>query len=279
MFQYATGRSISLARGQPFCLDISDFHKYGLHQGFEIQRLFSCPVDIALKPDLRRVLGWQSSTLVRRVLGRPGMRWLHRKGLVTEPYPRYWSGIDDVPNDCYLSGYWQSEKYFKDVAEIIRTDFSFSIPPNQLNTIVADNISNCNAVSVHVRRGDYVSDAKTYANHGVCSIDYYRSAINLIAVHINAPEFFIFSDDMEWAKSHLRMDFPCHYIDHNRGSDSFNDMRLMSLCQHHIIANSSFSWWAAWLNSNSDKIVIAPNKWFAHAATPTDLLPQSWISL
>jgi hypothetical protein len=279
MFQYAAGRALSLEQGQPLFLDVSGFVGYGLHHGFELQSIFDCPILIASESDMRNVLGWQSSPLALRFLRRPSMRWMRREGLIVEPHLNFWAEISDAPRDSYLSGYWQSEKYFHKVAETIRSDFSFTNPLSQLNVSWANKIAACQAVSLHVRRGDYVADLKTNANHGVLLLDYYRASIDVIAARVTAPEFFIFSDDISWVKAQLKIDFPCHYIDHNQGKDSYNDMRLMSLCKHHIIANSSFSWWGAWLNRSPEKIVIAPKQWFANAQRPTDLLPQAWISL
>lgn len=135
-------------------------------------------------------------------------------------------------------------------------------------------------MSLHVRRGDYVSDARTHATLGVCSLDYYRAAVRYIADHVEAPEFFVFSDDIAWAQANLELGHPCHYVDHNRGAESYNDMRLMSLCRHHIIANSSFSWWGAWLNPRADKVVVAPARWFAGGnRVVDDLFPPGWVRL
>ena len=100
-----------------------------------------------------------------------------------------------------------------------------------------------------------------------------------MAQRIEKPKFFIFSDDMEWVKTNLKIDFPCIYIDHNNELESFNDMRLMSQCQHNIVANSSFSWWGAWLNADPDKMVIAPNKWYANQNDVRDLCPVTWVKL
>jgi hypothetical protein len=147
------------------------------------------------------------------------------------------------------------------------------------NADLVEQISKVNAVSLHVRRGDYVQNAKTNANHGVCSLDYYRAAIQNILERVEAPSFFIFSDDIPWVKEHLVLDIPCRYVDHNQGVESYNDMRLMSLCRHHIIANSSFSWWGAWLNPDPQKIVIAPQKWFANDNIVDDLFPPEWVTM
>jgi hypothetical protein len=147
------------------------------------------------------------------------------------------------------------------------------------NLELAEEINTVNAVSLHVRRGDYVSNPRTMATNGVCPLSYYDSAIRYICARVDAPHFFVFSDDMDWVRENLNIDHPCRYVDHNCSTESFNDMRLMSMCRHHIIANSSFSWWGAWLNPREDKIVIAPKKWFANSNDTKDLLPFGWATL
>lgn len=279
MFQYAAGRAVSLARQEALLVDISSFANYGLHQGFELQRIFSCPITIASETDLKNVLGWQVQPLIRRLLMRPAFSKLRGNNFVVEPYFQYWEGIQKTPKNAYLTGYWQSEKYFSRIAETIRRDFSFSLPLSEKNTQLAQEISQVNAISLHVRRGDYVQNPVTLATHGTASLAYYQAAIETIAKSVAEPTFFIFSDDMEWVKANLILPFPCHYVSHNQGAESYNDMRLMSLCQHHIIANSSFSWWGAWLNPSPNKIVIAPKKWFADDKNVADLLPEAWLTL
>jgi hypothetical protein len=148
-----------------------------------------------------------------------------------------------------------------------------------LNAELKEEIGNTNAVSLHVRRGDYVHNSTNAATYEVCSLDYYRASIRHMAERIQQPKFFIFSDDIAWVKNNLKIDFPHHYVDCNHGEESYNDMRLMSLCQHHIIANSSFSWWGAWLNPNREKIVIAPKNWFAIERDTRDLYSAGWMTL
>lgn len=279
MFQYASGRAIALLHDTALKLDISGFTNYGLHQGFELERIFTCPVEIASEADISRVLGWQSSSVIRRLALKPNMTILRRRELVIEPHFQYWHGIKNVLKDCYLTGYWQSEKYFLEVAGQIRKDFSFKLALENCNVELLEQINKVNAVSLHVRRGDYANNPNTTATHGLCSIAYYQAAIRYVAERVNRPVFFIFSDDIEWVKSNLKIDFPCHYVEHNHGAESYNDMRLMSSCQHHIIANSSFSWWGAWLNPNMHKIVIAPEHWFANQNNVQDLLPEGWVRL
>lgn len=279
MFQYAAGCALSRRSGIKLALDISDFGGYELHQGFELQRVFAGPFEIASKADVQRVLGWQSSAGIRRIVSRKPFSQFLSKRFVVEPHFHYWPGINSLPEDCYLSGYWQSEKYFSDVAMQIRTDFTFRQPMQDQNAKLARQIRGVSAVSLHVRRGDYASNPKTTATHGLCSLDYYSASIRHIAGEVARPYFFVFSDDMAWVRSNLKIDFPCVYVEHNRGADSYNDMRLMSLCQHHIIANSSFSWWGAWLNPSMEKIVIAPEKWFANQTDVRDLFPSGWVLL
>lgn len=280
MFQYAVGRALSLAHGVPLRLDVGDFSQYTIHQGFELERVFSTPVALAEPEDLNRTLGWQSSRLALRLLARPEVRCLRSKRLIVEPHFQYFSGINRAPSSCYLKGCWQSERYFSTVIGTIRADFTFRLPLSSENRRVAESIKAVNAVSLHVRRGDYLSSPKASSVHGVCSLEYYACAINHIIARVKDPVFFVFSDDLDWVKDTLRIDQPCQFVDHNRGSDSFNDMRLMSLCSHHIIANSSFSWWGAWLNSSDSKIVIAPKRWFVDPAIETkDLIPDDWLRL
>lgn len=279
MFQYAMGRSRSLACGTTLRLDVSDFAGYGLHQGFELGRVFGCDFQLASKQEVRALLGWRGHRLCRRVLMHRIAAPLRGTRFIVEPHFDYWAGISASPAHCYFAGYWQSEKYFRDHENVIRADFSFRESLDGPNAGWASRIGHSMAVSLHVRRGDYAANPRTLAVHGLCSLDYYRLAVDFIASRVAAPEFFVFSDDISWARAHLDIGFPCHYLDHNKGPASHTDMRLMSLCSHHIIANSSFSWWGAWLNPVPGKIVIAPRRWFADGRAVCDLIPEGWVTL
>jgi len=277
MFQYAVGRSLSLRLQTEFKLDISEFDGYSLHQGFELDRVFGINTHLAAEREIRELLGWQSVPLIQRLVARlaPGGR-LGR--MVCEPHYHYWPGIRNISGDCYLSGYWQSGEYFSEIEAVIRKDFSFKSFTDDKNRKLADKIQSVHSVSLHVRRGDYVASAKTNAMHGTCSLDYYRQAIDYINRYVEGVYFFVFSDDIPWVKENLMIPRGCQFVYHNQGQNSFRDMQLMSLCKHHIIANSTFSWWGAWLDAEKTKVVIAPERWFGHDNYSTkNLYPSGWV--
>ncbi|WNC33617.1 MULTISPECIES: alpha-1,2-fucosyltransferase [unclassified Thermosynechococcus] len=280
MFQYAVGRALSMTRGVPLRLDISDFASYQLHQGFELHRVFCCEAPIASLEDLKSVLGWWGVPKIRRAIANLQLSALCKGRLILEPHYHYWEQIHSIPSTAYLQGYWQSEKYFSEIADVLREDFKFRQPLSEINAQWADKITQCHSISLHIRRGDYVSNPMTHKVHGVCQLDYYYRAIEYITSLIDDPVFFVFSDEAEWAKSNLEISHPVYYVENNTGQESYNDMRLMSLCRHHIIANSTFSWWGAWLNNSPEKIVIAPQKWFATSdKDDSDLIPKTWIRI
>lgn len=176
----------------------------------------------------------------------------------------------------YYYGFWQNEQYFLNIANEIRKDFIFKPLKDQTNIDTLQKINRTASVSIHVRRGDYIDHPSL---GGLCGISYYQDAIQLIKMRIDNPIFFVFSNDIDWCKENLPIE-NAEYISWNKGKSSYIDMQLMSSCKHNIIANSSFSWWAAWLNNNPDKIVIGPKKWLQEESYDTStLLPQGWIRL
>ncbi|WP_289023309.1 alpha-1,2-fucosyltransferase [uncultured Salegentibacter sp.] len=184
----------------------------------------------------------------------------------------------------YLQGYFQSYKYFKGFEKQI-CDF-FSFPENrkdEQDKKILTNLKYINSVAVHVRRGDYITDKKTQKFHGNCTKEYYLEAIETIAKQTANPYFFFFSDDPDWGEQNFNhLPYNITFVTQNQGKDSWKDMMLMSSCKHNIIANSSFSWWGAWLNRNPDKIIIAPKKWFAFSKKESDnldLIPLEWIKI
>ena len=278
MFQYAAGWALARDKNTFLKLDVSGFANYALHQGYELNRVFESQGSVASEQDLQQLLGWQSSLLVRRVLRQPCMKSLRKSSLLIEFGFPYSDLRPQVSDHGYLSGYWQSEKYFLNCADEIRSHFRFKPLLSPENEKWVELISKKNSVSVHVRRGDFIK-SKNIAYHGVCSVEYFDSAARLMMERNPDVEFFIFSDDVAWVKSNINLSAPCHFVVNNIGVESFNDMRLMSLCKHNITANSSFSWWGAWLNANPLKTIIAPAKWFAADIDVRDLIPSSWVTL
>lgn len=279
MFQYASGKALAMEKNTNLKLDISDFKNYKLHNGFELNSVFESNFEIASVQDVNKLLGLQSQSLYKKIIARPHFKFLRKSNFIVEPNLNYFEGIKYAKRNSYLQGYWQSEKYFKKYSNEIKSDFKFTSNLNSQNIELIKKFSTVNSVSIHIRRGDYLSNKRAYAFHGVCSLKYYTDAINYISNQISSPIFYIFSDDINWAIQNLKIKFPSFYISHNHGHDSFNDMRLISHCKHHIIANSSFSWWGAWLGNNQSKIVIAPKLWFNRSIQPNDLIPEDWVKL
>ena len=258
MFQYAAGRALSLARGVPLRLDTQDFEGYKLHNGFELHRIFDIDAHLADSSDVRQVLGLRAFSPLRRKLFHKEFVKFRGKHLIVDSLSKHRYHLEDMPDACYLMGNWQSERYFAQVSNTIRADFSFRVLNAGKNIELAEFIGKVNAVSLHVRRGDIASNSASLAVHGLCSLDYYRRAVEYVAAKLTKPEFVIFSDDMNWVRENLHINYPCHYIDHNTGLESYNDMRLMSLCCHHILANSSFSWWGGMAQSENRQNCSSP---------------------
>lgn len=279
MFQYATGRAVANRLGAELLLDVSAFEHYDLRR-FELGS-FAIEGRVATSNDLVRA---GVSTV------RPS--WLSRLGRIvgfTRPAASYKEAaftfdenILRVSAPVHLDGYWQSERYFLDVASKLRKEFTLTQPLDEANRRMLNQIRDplSQAVSLHIRRGDYVSNAHTAQFHGVCPLDYYRSAVDHISGRLSKPHFFVFSDDPDWVRSNLSLDHPMIVVEVNSADRGVFDMMLMMSCSHHVIANSSFSWWGAWLNPHEDKIVVAPKRWFSGGSLDTrDLIPSSWIRL
>jgi hypothetical protein len=260
LLQYAIGRRISVDNNVRLKLDAStgfqnDFYKrkYSLSH-FNILENFASPEEIA------------ASTHIR------------------EKHFHFDPDIFSQPNDIYLDGYWQSEKYFESIKEIIRKEFSVKQPLKSINLRIANEMAGTNSVCVHFRRLHGISDGKVDARavnmHGAASLDYYYRCVEQLTQTVKNPHFFIVSDDPEWVRDNLKLPYPTTLIDHNGADKDYEDLRLMSLCKHDIIANSTFSWWGAWLNPEKDKIVFVPERWFNTDEHDTkDLIPDEWIRI
>jgi hypothetical protein len=286
LFQYAAGRQLSILHETSLKLDISYFEhqtslgytprRYSL-KPFCIQATFATPEEIAaaVKGSPKRGSARIIAGLNRR------LNPCYRPSVLAEPSCRsYDPAIRRTARNVYLAGFWQSEKYFADIQEVIRREFTVRHEPEGQNREMAEKITRTPSVSIHVRRGDYVSDARTNHVHGVCSLAYYQKCVDLIAERVSSPHFFVFSDDPVWTRENLHLEHSATFVTHNGAATDYEDLRLMSLCQHNIVANSSFSWWGAWLNTNPDKMVLAPRQWFNDPTIDNpDLIPEGWIKI
>ncbi len=274
MFQYAAGRALAFRLHTNLGADVSWFDYYNLldtSRSFKLDALNT----VLRKLDKQELRPFMFQWLLSKLN-------LNRKDYFKEKFFHFDGEVLNQKDGIYLDGHWQSEKYFVDFGGTIRNDFNLRYPLSREAADVHQDIKQASlSCAIHVRRGDYVSDAKTNRYHGVCSLDYYKKAVEHIKERIGEPVFFVFSDDIQWVKENLNFG-QMRFVDL---SDKENlkdqqEMVLMSRCQHQIIANSSFSWWGAWLNQNKDKIVVAPDKWFDNEKINTqDLIPDSWIKI
>jgi hypothetical protein len=284
MFQYATARRLALKLGVELKLDLSSFDRCQFRK-YQLDR-FCISSQVASAAEVQALCGQERHDLVSRAARKArylmnrqlGFRW---GGLVKEKHFHFDPAMLTLPDNVYLFGLWQTEKYFVDSADAIRADFQLRDAPAGRNAELISTMKETReAVSLHVRRGDYVSDPHSNQSHGVCGLDYYQRAIEHMTRSLASPHFFVFSDDIAWARENLRLPSLGTFIDHNGPDHGVEDVRLMSHCQHHIIANSSFSWWGAWLNPSKGKIVCAPRQWFGLNAkkqrSAVDVIPASW---
>ena len=183
--------------------------------------------------------------------------------------------------DVYLDGFFQDERYFKDIEEVIRSEFALKKPFAKQAKELFEKISrDPYSVSIHVRRGDYVSNKAAREHHGSCDIEYYEDAVIEIAKRMGKPSLYIFSDDIDWAKDNMAFSCPVTFVS-AKGISNAEEMMLMSACRHNVIANSTFSWWAAWLNRNEDKIIVAPRRWSNKHNNDwyANIVPKNWLKI
>ncbi len=272
MFQYAVARAVALRNGVELVLDARDFiddpkHEYALGDFPVAARIGR---DGELPPDRRAGLryAWWKFRAIR------DGRLCRERGTAFEPR------VLALGDGAILHGYWQSERYFEDHADTIRAELTPRTPPSAANADWLARIRESPAaVSVHVRRGDYVSQAKNRDLFLALAPSYYAAAAQELCERLGGtPDFYVFSDAPDWAESEIRLPGPKTVLRHNDGAAAFEDLRLMAACRHHIIANSSFSWWGAWLDPSPDKIVVAPGRWFGErGGDASDIVPESWI--
>jgi len=278
LFQYAMGRSLALRTGASLFLNAWEYQS-ALCRDYELAKL-----NIPAQQTSRFCGDWEIKLRRRRYAP---FRWLLEAIQSPFGYRRiidarqgFDSGLATLTGALYLDGYWHSELYFADIRELLLQEFTFKEAPNPANADYLARIVSQNAVCVHVRRGDYVQQAHFNALFGVCELAYYQTAIACLQQRVSNPAFFVFSDDPEWVLANFPRIDGMTVVTHNLGKNDSDDLRLMMHCKHFIIANSTFSWWAAWLGQFSEKIVIAPKRWYTSPAeNDRDLVPETWIRL
>ena len=280
LFQYACALALARRTGQTLGLAVDQFAGYALHQGFELTRAFAADVPLASPDQVASLLGPLQGATARRWVARllPGRRFGGRAWF--EPADgSFLPALLQHPGPAYLHGYWQDERYFADQAAALRQQLRFRASSAQTADTLRGLLDPAagTPVSVHLRRGDYASNPKNQRIYAACTPAYYFAAMDRVQALEPQTRFWVFSDDMPWAREVLAGRAPqVVFVDDNRGADSWNDLLLMSRCRHHIIANSTFSWWGAWLAERPGQTVIAPRLWFNDEARGANIVPQRW---
>ena len=278
LFQYSFGRLLSHKNNSVLKLDTSAFYNYKLHN-YSLNH-FNIKESIISETE-RNFFFFDSPTLNITVLKHITPKFFRFSSKYIKAKDIYFhSDYLDLRGDFYLEGYWQSENFFVEIRDILLNELTVNTPITKSNSDYLDNIKATNSVSLHIRRADYLDNLKTNSVHGVCEINYYNKAVNKIFENVTDPVFFVFTDDHEWVKKELNIGCPFNLIEGNNAEFNYEDLRLMKNCKHNIIANSTFSWWGAWLNNNIDKLIIAPKQWFlTDEYSAKDILPKNFIKL
>lgn len=267
MFQYAFGRNIAEKNQTELKLDITYFET-SAERKFVLDH-FNIKNEIATQKEIFELTH-------QKIFG--GLKF---SGKIEEKGIQFNKKNLKIKNNRILTGYWQCENYFSDIKSIIRNEFTIINPPDPICEEYYRQINTTNSVSIHIRRGDYTKP-ELINIHGLCDMDYYNRSIERISKSIIKPVFYVFSDNLEWAKNNLQSAMPMYFVDLDNGGNEIEDFRLMMSCKHNIIANSTFSWWAAWLNRNQEKIIIAPKFWFSSEIfrkQQKNIIPDNWIKM
>lgn len=250
LFQYALGRHLAIKNNTELKLDISFYEKNKsrefklcyLNTKYSLANTSEIPV-LKRNRKLNKIQKTYYSLIDKKLKICNEVNFSFDKKLL------------ELTDNYYLFGYWQSEKYFKEISSHLVKELSLKNPLTIDSNLFFDDINNANSVAVHVRRCDY----KNHERLSLLNKDYYQKAFSLILEKVEQPKFFIFSDDIAWCKENFKFEFPLHYVD---TSNDLIDFELMKICKHHIIANSTYSWWATYLSKSKNSITIAPLNWF-----------------
>jgi hypothetical protein len=279
MFQYAFARCLAHRRQTELKLDLSFFKNQPPAETGHVFRnydldIFAIDENFATEEEVFRLRSRFHHTLLDKIANKiVGVK----KSCVREPHFQFSESAYQSSDNVYLSGYWQTEKYFSAIRSLIQSDFTFKEPMTNNATELLSQILSKNSVCVNVRRGDFV----TNSFHGSYGPSYFSEAERIMESKVADPTYFVFSDEIEWCRANLQFNNPTVFVSHEFAGRKFQDyLRLMSACKHFIIPNSSFAWWAVWFNENPVKTVIAPAAWFSDTNINTnDLVPADWIRI
>ncbi len=277
MFQYAAAKSLALHHKEQLRLVANDGTGKNIPEGIPQRQFdlhhFHLPDSPASAAEIRYL---SSISALEKIIEKAKPNYKRR--IYREPFFHYDVNFFEARPTVFLKGLWQSEKYFDRYKNDIREIFRFSDDLITSLKEVTDKMSEQHSIAVHIRRGDYLAKVSLQVL-GLMPIEYYKKGMELLSSKIIDPVFYIFSDDIGWAKENLKMDNAV-FVSGSITKHHIEDLFLMSQCKHNIIANSSFSWWGAWLNNHPQKIVIAPKKWFNQGPKDTqDLIPGEWIKI
>lgn len=271
LFQYAMGRHLADQKGVDLILDPRYVNRKAFRSGLAIES-FNVRAHILQEHELQLLpeWAWKLSRAVRRF-------WRPLLGFYHETVHGYNADLANQTTGLMFSGFWQSQKYFGLYQNLVN-DLSLVVPLYGNQQVLAAQMSNCTSVALHVRRGDYISNKKALEKHGLCSLGYYQRAVAHMRIKLTKPIFFVFSDDPQWVRDNIQLDNAVYVSE--EGFPQEVDLMLISLCKNQIIANSSFSWWGAYLNQDENKCVIAPSPWFNDPSmVDTDMYPDYWIKV
>ncbi|TBR19068.1 MAG: alpha-1,2-fucosyltransferase [Chitinophagaceae bacterium] len=272
LFQYAVGKAIATKHCIDLKLDVSKFTEPQL-RNFDLLN-FNLNINFATTTEIQRYQPQNKFQKIIHLLTPHKWRTFYK-----EKHFHFDKRILDFGKNIYLKGYFQSEQYFSSYKKQFQIDLIIKDEVLTKVKELGEVLKISNSVSVHFRRGDFATKSETLLYHGILEADYYLQAIEIIKSKIETPSFYFFSDDIQWVKENFQLPGAV-YVSENLSKNHIEDLYLMSCCRHNIIANSSFSWWGAWLNKNVDKIVIAPQHWFNKGPKDTqDLIPDSWIKI
>ena len=285
-FQYAAGYSLAQKLRttlllDPLRCDLDRNRPYELHH-FQISgRLWTAREKKCVESVARiaRPVDDQTSSLAKwlKTAAQPFLTpWF---SYVEDQYCGFQPQVFASRGHVYMAGTWASANYFEEYSDAIRRQFTLAQTPDEENQRMLDKIASQNAIGVHVRRGDYVSVPETSQRHGLCGLDYYQRAFQYLTDHVSNPAVFIFSDDPAWVRENLCFPCPTTFVTHNVGNKNYLDLQLMAACRHFIIANSTFSWWGAWLSAADGKIVVAPKRWTVDPKGTDDPVLSHWVRL